>query len=64
MQKSIKATSSHKEYAKAAIAAPTHIKRRYSVAVNTCFRCCQDKLANDLIHDANEKSKINSDYYF
>ena len=64
VRKSMKATSSQREYAKAAIAAPTHIKRRYTVAVNTCFRCCQDKLANDLIHDANEKSKINSDYYF
>lgn len=64
VESSMKAANTNREYAKAAIAAPTHIKRRYSVAVNTCFRCCQDKLANDLINDANEKSKINSDYYF
>ena len=62
--KSMKPTVTNAEYAKAARLAPTHIKRRYSVAVNTCFRCCQDKLANDLIHDASDKSKINSDYYF
>ena len=64
VEKSMKPNITNKEYAKAAKLAPTHVNRRYSVAINTCFRCCQDKLANDLMNDANEKSKMHTDYYF
>jgi hypothetical protein len=53
VEKSMKPSITNMEYATGAKLAPKHINRRYSVAINTCFRCCQDKLANDLMNDAN-----------
>ena len=44
--------------------APTHVNRRYSINVSTCFDCSLEFVTEDLLVDSIKPEKINLDYYF